>query len=160
MMPDSSMRRTRSVTAGVERPIRRPSSEKEIRASCCRRSRMLQPTSSSSLWGLANVTLNLLLLTIVKFMGTFVYVTGPKSNTTMAFLPVFAACLPLDLKAENINGCLDAPARSAVSDRAGLRQIHAGKSVGVDRVGEPTLAAIGTMGLRRVPRRLRCHWSP
>src|SRR6266849_6477739 len=54
MIPASSMRRTRSVMAGVDRPTRRPSSANDKRAFCCKSSRMLHPRSSSSLWGLAN----------------------------------------------------------------------------------------------------------
>src|SRR3712207_3485307 len=49
MIPASSILRTRSVTAGVESPTRRPSSVNDTRASSCNSSRIRQPVSSSSL---------------------------------------------------------------------------------------------------------------
>jgi hypothetical protein len=47
-MPASSIRRTRSATAGSDSPTRRPNSAKERRASSCNARKICQPTSSSS----------------------------------------------------------------------------------------------------------------
>jgi len=78
-----------------------PSAEfrKEIRASCCRRSGCSSLRRRAAC-GIGERHANFLFLTIVKFVITFVYIFGPRSNTEIAFLPVFNTSAQLNLKQE------------------------------------------------------------